>query len=127
MFWVKVSDRKELRKGQTAIYRICEIDKSGNIIGMYIGQSANVHQRYYDYYRPYEERHRKQYPTDFMVSEKMQMAIQKGNNVNFEILHFDDYHGIRNCDMNTKSARVAIESFEIFAAIKSGYNVWNKD
>lgn len=125
--WKQIKSKDELKGIKTGIYRWVAYDKKQQITEMYIGESSNLPLRYYDYTRPYEDRHKKQYPTDFRIAQNIIEARNHGLDVVFEIIQFDKILNIKMSDLDDKNARVAIEQLQIFLVKQENkIKLWNK-
>lgn len=104
----------------SAVYRWIVQDDKGNIIAGYVGQTSNLGLRYYDYTRPYEEKHKEQYPTDYKVATNIVNAKSNGNKVLFQIVE-----NLTEEQLSTVEQRKMIEREGIIDIIKRGADIWN--
>jgi len=104
----------------SAVYRWIVLDDEENIVAGYVGQTSNLGLRYYDYTRPYEEKHKEQYVTDYKVATNVLEAKNKGHKVLFQIVE-----KLTEEQLNTVEKRKTIEREEIINIIKKGADIWN--
>lgn len=124
--WKKITERNELENIKVGVYRWVAYDLNKQIKEMYIGESSNLHLRYYDYTRPYGDKHKKQYPTDYRIAQSIIEAKNNGLDVVFEIIQFDEIFNIKMENLIDKNARVAIEQLQIFLVKQENkIKLWN--